>query len=1104
MHANLPRVWRSIAAIAAVWIMTAQPVRALEPLRYHHPGLTVRLGVGLWASPMPIDYDQDGDLDLLVACNDKPSGGIYYFENPGRPDDHNAAGGQRASGSSPSSARTGDGSAGMPDAKMPIFRPGVRVGDARRYLRVSYVDRHPRILFPGHELVDFRANGFRRAKAIYRTAKVYQAHGRVRANQWQYADYDGDGRVDLIVGVGDWSTYGWDNAYDARGRWQNDRLHGYVYWIRNRGTNAAPDYGPPRRVQAGGTDVDVFGWPSPSLADFDGDGDLDLICGEFLDQFTYFENQGSPTEPRYVAGRRLVHRGHPIHMDLQMIVPTAIDWDGDGDVDLIVGEEDGSVALVEHTGQIIDGRPHFLPPKYFQQEADTLKFGALATPVAYDWDGDGDEDLLCGNTAGYIGLFENLGRTTRQEGTPPESGAHAGIDRQAGNKEGGEPRAAHGASGLPSAEKTGAGPAAGAALPAESEPAVQWSRPRRLETACGPIRLQAGPNGSIQGPCEAKWGYTTLSVADWDGDHLPDLLVNSIWGAIMWYRNVGTRHRPVLAEPRAVEVAWPSVPPKPKWFWWDPAEKQLVTQWRTTPVAVDFTGDGLTDLVLLDTEGYLSLLERRRVGDHLELLPPRRAFVTPAGDPIRLNARTAGGSGRRKLAVTDWDGDGRLDLLVNASSADWWRNAGDRGDHIVLVHQGALAKENVAGHTTSPAVADFDRDGRPDLIVGAEDGRLYYVAHQNATSFAGSSRVGPAAGPKQGVPAKHEVSAKQDVPAKQRLATRPGVVLVEDLFTEAPFRHCHASTIAQTTAGFAVAWFGGPHEGNRHVGIWMSRFDGEHWTGPVEVANGVQHTSLRYPCWNPVLYQVANGPLLLFYKCGPNPRAWWGMRMESYDGGRLWTEPCRLPEGIVGPVKNKPLRLADGALLCGSSTETNGWRVHVERTTDLGLTWKRIGPIDDPHGVNAIQPSLLVHRDGRLQLLCRSRSGQLVTSWSGDRGASWSPLEKTRLPNPNSGTDAVTLSDGRQLLVYNHTRRNEGTPRGRQMLNVAVSSDGIDWQAALVLEKERGEFSYPAVIQSDDGLVHITYTWQRKRIRHVVLDPAKLELRPIPNGRWPS
>jgi predicted neuraminidase len=318
----------------------------------------------------------------------------------------------------------------------------------------------------------------------------------------------------------------------------------------------------------------------------------------------------------------------------------------------------------------------------------------------------------------------------------------------------------------------------------------------------------------------------------------------------------------------------------------------------------------------------------------------------------------------------------------------------------------------------------------------------------------------------------------------------PGVVATEFIFEQAPFASCHASTIAETPAGLAAAWFGGTKEGDKDVGIWVARRDGDRWTTPVEVASGRQTDGTRYPCWNPVLIQAqARGekaPLLLFYKVGPRPSTWWGMLLTSDDSGRTWSEPARLPEGILGPIKNKPVVLADGALLCPSSTEDQGWRVHLERTSDLGRTWSRIGPLNDGKEFAAIQPAILFHPGDQLQIVCRSRQGKVVESWSHDGGATWGPLQATALPNPNSGIDAVTLKDGRAVLIYNHT------PKGRSPLNVALSDDGKSWKAGPVLEEEPGEYSYPAVIQTSDGRVHVTYTWKRRRIKHVVLDPAKL------------
>jgi predicted neuraminidase len=330
-------------------------------------------------------------------------------------------------------------------------------------------------------------------------------------------------------------------------------------------------------------------------------------------------------------------------------------------------------------------------------------------------------------------------------------------------------------------------------------------------------------------------------------------------------------------------------------------------------------------------------------------------------------------------------------------------------------------------------------------------------------------------------------------------AAQPGLLTAEFVFDTAPFPQCHASTIVETKDGLAAAWFGGQHEKSPDVGIWLSRqIDGK-WTAPVEVANGAQHVGQRYPCWNPVLFQPRNGPMMLFYKIGPDPKTWWGMLTTSSDDGKRWSEPRRLPENIIGPVKNKPVQLANGDILCGSSTEQAGWQVHFERTPDLGQTWETVGPINHSDEIGAIQPSLLFHPGHRLQAIGRTQQGRIFETWSHDDGKTWDKMTLTRLPNPNSGTDAVTLRDGRQLLVYNHTAK------GRSPLNVAVSVDGKRWLAALTLEDETGkEFSYPAVIQTRDGLVHIVYTWNRRRIKHVVVEPAKLELKPIENGKWPQ
>lgn len=648
----MPRFpFRFLTAIAAFVTSSSLAAAAdLEALSYNNPGLKVDLGVGLWAWPLPMDYDGDGDLDLVVSCPDKPSNGTYFFENPGG------------------------------DTKMPVFKPGVKIGPGHRNIRVSWVDGKPRVLTPGTEYRNFTTSQFSDPVPVGNKVpgNVLAHRRKLRANQWHLVDYDGSGKLDLVIGIGDWLDYGWDDAWDSKGKWTNGPLRGEVHWLRDfeSGYRSSDDLGAFQQLHIGNTRqlkdrLEVYGWPSPNFADFDGDGDLDLLCGEFIDRFTYFENVGSRKNPKYAEGRFLKNGSALLKMDLQMIVPSAIDWDSDGDVDLVCGDEDGRVAFIEHTGRVVDGTPVFHAPRYFQQEADKLKCGALATPFCIDWDGDGDEDILSGNTAGYVELFENLG------------------------------------------------------IPADKE-TPRWAAPVRLKAGGEVLRIQAGPNGSIQGPCEAKWGYTTFTVADWDHDGLADIMLNSIWGKVLWYRNSGTKTKPRLDAARPVAVEWPGKTPKPEWTWWRPKGKDLVTQWRTTPVVADWNNDGLNDLVMLDQEGYLALFERQKTKDgSLKLLPPKRSFVDARGQAVRLNGKRAGGSGRRKLHAVDWDGDGDLDLLENSSNADLLENLGTEEGETLLMPRGPLGERRLAGHTSSPCTANFFGSEKRDLLVGAEDGYLY-------------------------------------------------------------------------------------------------------------------------------------------------------------------------------------------------------------------------------------------------------------------------------------------------------------------------------------------------------------------------------------------
>ncbi len=614
-----------------------------EPLAYGSRAATGWMSAGFNSTYEAVDWDGDGDSDLFAAHSGPPEAatlrGLFYYENLGP------------------------------------RNPGVLSSPERlteETERISFMDWNQ----------DGRLDLVRGGKVALNLggpgAFIFGAPEKIpglEPGAHSFADWDGDGLFDVLVGQGEGSSYRpakevWDPAHEApyshEGVWKGGRTEGRVLYQRNTGSVGAPRFGEaiPLHPQGEST-LGIHGSAFPRAVDWNGDGILDLLCGGIFKLFLFLGPDLSPQG----KGSLDLYPGHTT--EGIYLRPVPVDWDGDGDLDLILGQESGFAALVENT----DGG-HLKDPVILTSLAPLLDAGCLATPTICDWNGDGILDLLSGNSYGEVLVFES----------------------RAGVKEN------------------------------HSRP-FQWGKttPTLL-----PIHIQAGPNGSIQGPEEERYGYTNTEVCDWDGDGLPDLLLSDVWGRNRWYRNTGTRETAVLAPPRNISVTWEGPPPKPAWVWWQPEPDELVNVWRTKPESVDWNRDGLMDLVTLDYEGYLALFERRRneKGD-LILRPGQRIFLDTKGQPLHFGEGAAGRAGRGTFDLVDWDNDGDHDLLTyefdTLRSVGYYQNMGS--DTIpAFQYQGDLLLPRgiiLAGHSTTPAALDFDQDGFLDLLVGCEDGLIY-------------------------------------------------------------------------------------------------------------------------------------------------------------------------------------------------------------------------------------------------------------------------------------------------------------------------------------------------------------------------------------------
>lgn len=426
--------------------------------------------------------------------------------------------------------------------------------------------------------------------------------------------------------------------------------------------------------------IEVYGGGHASAGDWDLDGDLDLLVGTQT-ELIYYQNTGSAPEPILV-------RGMPVQIGSRMDVPglflrpTAYQPDPNHPPQLFLAQEDGNVTYLPFLEMDGRGVPKFAKEQRLLQENALVDAGCLAVISVMDWDGDKDLDIVSGNSYGDVLLFENSGTRDKPE----------------------------------------------------------MKSLKHIESGNRPIQIKAGANGSVQGPGEAHFGYTCPVAIDWNHDTIMDLILSDVWGNHAYY--FGSPLGGSLLEPEAIKVTGRDTSSYlPGWVWWQPRFGELVTQWRCQPAVVDWNVDSTYDIVTIDREGYLAFFLADKSYPTPLLNQPYRAFLYENGEPIRITNGVNGKSGRARIVFADWDGDHDLDIIRGCTNAGdhitpngqndervavWYENTND--DLHFIYRSNLIGDESVsfAGHATSPAIVDWDNDGKNDLLLGTEDGLIYY------------------------------------------------------------------------------------------------------------------------------------------------------------------------------------------------------------------------------------------------------------------------------------------------------------------------------------------------------------------------------------------